>query len=144
MVSTVEGFHGTEKDIIIISCVKSIERTNENDLAAMTEKLTVALTRARHSLFICGQLRYLLSNEIFKCAILDAEKRQVIHRVSSFLHPSIIDMLVSKIQIEEEKVFIGQLQSKMVSCSMQCNTQLFSYNDVRILRRMNFHLLGRK
>ena len=96
MISTVEGFHGTEKDIVIISCVKCKTRSNENDLAAMAGKLVVALTRAKQSLFICGQLRYLLSNEVFNELILNAQERQVIHQVSSVLSLGMIDMLLSK------------------------------------------------
>ena len=45
------------------------DRKNRNDLVDMSEKLNVALTRAKHSLFICGQLRYLSSNEVFKESI---------------------------------------------------------------------------
>lgn len=96
-IATVEEFHGTEKDIVIISCVNSIGKTNEKNLASIAENLVIALTRAKQSLFICGQLRCLLLNEVLKDIIMDAEERQVIYRVSSFLSPSMIEMLVSKI-----------------------------------------------
>lgn len=49
-VDTVDSFQGREKDIIIISCV----RTEDTGFLKNPKRLNVALTRARHSLLIIG------------------------------------------------------------------------------------------
>lgn len=52
-VSTVDGFQGQEREIIIMSCVRS------NGIGFLTDRqrLCVALTRAKHSLFLCGNFK---------------------------------------------------------------------------------------
>ena len=52
-VRTVDGYQGSESDIIIISCVRSQKRSGIGFLAE-TERLNVALTRARHALYVVG------------------------------------------------------------------------------------------
>lgn len=49
-VNTVDGFQGQERDVIIMSCVRS------NGIGFLSDKqrLCVALTRAKHSLILCG------------------------------------------------------------------------------------------
>ena len=89
-VDTANAFLGREKDIVLVSCVKS----NSKNIDFVAEQLNVTLTRARESLFIIGQLRCLISNDIFQDLIFDAEKRQVIHRVSSVMNRSLLHMLL--------------------------------------------------
>ncbi|KAH8584831.1 sen1p NAM7 like superfamily I RNA helicase [Cryptosporidium sp. chipmunk genotype I] len=72
-VSTVDGFQGQEKDFIVFSVVRSqyIEedtlnnaynrRTNAGFIADR-RRINVALTRAKHNLWIVGNSRYLLGN----------------------------------------------------------------------------------
>ena len=52
-VNTVDGFQGQERDIIIMSCVRS------SGIGFLSDKqrLCVALTRAKHSLILCGNFR---------------------------------------------------------------------------------------
>ncbi|XP_032787316.2 uncharacterized ATP-dependent helicase C29A10.10c [Daphnia magna] len=89
-VRLVQDVQGTETDIVIISCVKTIIRGRDKNLATLTEYWNVALTRATESLFICGHLKTLQANEVLKDLICDADKRQVIHRVSSLFDPSML------------------------------------------------------
>lgn len=52
-VNTVDGYQGREKDIIIFSCVRS----NTDKLLGFTadyRRMNVAITRARHCLFLFG------------------------------------------------------------------------------------------
>ncbi|XP_060519911.1 uncharacterized protein LOC132698076 isoform X2 [Cylas formicarius] len=72
-VNTVDSFQGMENDIIIISCV----RNSTNSFVQNLNRLNVALTRARHALYVIGN--YTLFKE---CRILydlreDAKKRKV-------------------------------------------------------------------
>lgn len=49
-VNTIDSFQGQERDVIIMSCV----RTGGIGFLADTQRLNVALTRARRSLLLCG------------------------------------------------------------------------------------------
>lgn len=49
-VNTIDSFQGQERDVIVMSCV----RTGGIGFLADTQRLNVALTRARCSLLLCG------------------------------------------------------------------------------------------
>ncbi|KAL4392729.1 hypothetical protein AHAS_Ahas03G0374200 [Arachis hypogaea] len=74
-VKTIDGFQGGEQDIIILSTV----RTNGGTLQFIScpQRTNVALTRARHCLWILGSERALASQDnVWKALVLDAKKRQ--------------------------------------------------------------------
>lgn len=50
---TVDAFQGAEKDIVIVSCV----RTAGTGFIEAAQRINVALTRARHHLFMIGERR---------------------------------------------------------------------------------------
>ena len=52
-VNTVDGFQGQERDIIIINCVRS-NGSGQIGFLEDERRLNVAITRARHYLFIIG------------------------------------------------------------------------------------------
>lgn len=57
-VNTVDGFQGREKDIVIISCV----RTSESGAIGFlrdARRMNVAITRARSCLWVCGNAQAL-------------------------------------------------------------------------------------
>lgn len=64
-VSTVDGFQGQEKDIIVISCVRSNAQGDIGFLRDM-RRLNVALTRARKKLIVIGDSATLASNKYYK------------------------------------------------------------------------------
>lgn len=53
-VNVVDYFRGTEKDIIVISCMKAKSQVQDMSLSAVTENLNVALTRAKECLIFAA------------------------------------------------------------------------------------------
>jgi len=89
-ISTVDGFQGSEKDIIILSCVRAPISNNAcnrftgvgflNDY----RRLNVALTRAKHSLWIVGHCTVLSTDTIWNDLLNNARERELITNESFF------------------------------------------------------------
>ncbi|VFQ99302.1 unnamed protein product [Cuscuta campestris] len=77
-VKSVDGFQGGEEDIIILSTVRS-NRAGTIGFMSSLQRTNVALTRARHCLWIMGNERTLVdSDSVWKALVLDAKKRKCI------------------------------------------------------------------
>ncbi|KAG8252503.1 Tripartite DNA replication factor [Homalodisca vitripennis] len=63
-VNTVDQYQGRDKDIILYSCTRSRKPT-ESDILGDKNRLTVAITRARHKLIIIGNLSLLRDYKLF-------------------------------------------------------------------------------
>ena len=60
-VNTVDAFQGQERDLIIMSCVRS----NGIGFLSDCHRLCVALTRAKHGVILCGNFKtFRVSNQI--------------------------------------------------------------------------------
>jgi len=107
-VNLAEEFQGTEKDIVIVSCVLSQQTRDEklfkvlpkmmpSLLKEVTKRLLTATTRSLETLIICGHLRTLMYDEMLRDLIQDSEKRQIIRRASSEMHPTMLHDIVLKL-----------------------------------------------
>lgn len=76
-VSTVDGFQGQEREVIIFSCVRTSEPGTGRGLGFLndTRRLNVALTRAKCSLLVLGRAASLVRNPIWRALIEDARSR---------------------------------------------------------------------
>lgn len=70
-ISTVDAFQGAEKDIILLSCV----RTRFVGFINCPRRTNVALSRAKHHLVIAGNLRLLRSDKLWS-RVLDVAEEQ--------------------------------------------------------------------
>ncbi|MDO8871048.1 MAG: IGHMBP2 family helicase [Methanobacteriaceae archaeon] len=73
-VKTVDGYQGREKDIMIISTVRSNSKREIGFLSDM-RRLNVALTRARRKMIMVGDVDTLKSNATYHRLIKDSKKR---------------------------------------------------------------------
>ncbi|NXJ14708.1 ZGRF1 protein, partial [Odontophorus gujanensis] len=64
-VSTVDAFQGAEKEIIVLSCV----RTKQTGFTDSEKRMNVALTRAKRHLLIVGNLACLTKNRLYERVI---------------------------------------------------------------------------
>jgi len=91
-ISTVDGFQGAEKDIIILSCVRSMNNggsgKGSNSIGFLSDyrRVNVALTRARQSLWIVGNCSVLSKDSLWKEIINDMYRRKLIARAEHFMH----------------------------------------------------------
>ncbi|CAN6700208.1 unnamed protein product [Malus baccata var. baccata] len=75
-VKTVDGFQGGEEDIIIMSTVRSNQH-HSLGFISNPQRVNVALTRARHCLWILGNERTLCGSEsVWEDLVLDAKNRR--------------------------------------------------------------------
>ncbi|CAA3015355.1 Hypothetical predicted protein [Olea europaea subsp. europaea] len=75
-VKSIDGFQGGEEDIIIVSTVRS---NNDGSIGFFSspQNTNVALTRARHCLWILGNERTLMSrNSVWRAIVCDSRDRQ--------------------------------------------------------------------
>jgi len=77
-VNTCDGFQGQEKDIILLSCV----RTHEVGFLRSYQRVNVALTRAKHCLIVCISGRSLTKDKTWQSLIDDANERNMVQTLT--------------------------------------------------------------
>jgi len=77
LVNTVDGFQGSESDIILVSCVRSGQQSV--GFLAEQQRLNVALTRARKCLVVVGNISTLQTNDMWKNLINNAKERKLVY-----------------------------------------------------------------
>ncbi|XP_012528723.1 uncharacterized ATP-dependent helicase C29A10.10c isoform X2 [Monomorium pharaonis] len=91
-VNTVDGFQGQERDVIIMSCVRS------SGIGFLSDKqrLCVALTRAKHSLILCGNFVTFMKDQMWKSLINDAQNRGIFCQINANATPTTIKKFIVK------------------------------------------------
>lgn len=81
-VNTCDGFQGQERDIIILSCVRTFESKSSVGFLKSYQRVNVALTRAKHSMIVCISGRSLTKDKTWQALINDAGDRNCIETLT--------------------------------------------------------------
>ncbi|RQM25557.1 hypothetical protein B5M09_005467 [Aphanomyces astaci] len=79
-VNTVDGFQGREKEIIIVSCVRTL-RSGDNSFWGDVRRMNVSLTRAISSCWIVGNSNLLKESPAWAELLDDSKRRNVYQKV---------------------------------------------------------------
>lgn len=76
-VSTIDGFQGREAETVIVSCVRTRSEDGDQRIGFLSDRrrMNVALTRARRTCWVIGNVQTLQSNTDWEELVLDAERR---------------------------------------------------------------------
>ncbi|PON39575.1 ATP-dependent DNA helicase PcrA [Parasponia andersonii] len=124
-VKTIDGFQGGEEDVIVMSTVRSSigERL---DFIAKPQRMNVALTRARHCLWILGNERTLTrSQSIWEALVIDAKYRRCFYNADD-------DKDLAKVILDVKKE-LNQLDDLLIADSI-----LFKSSKWKVLFSDNF------
>ncbi|XP_046480902.1 uncharacterized protein Setx [Neodiprion pinetum] len=83
-INTVDSFQGHERDIIVMSCV----RTNGIGFLSDPQRLCVALTRAKHCLVLCGNFATFRRDRMWNALLEDAQSRRNYIRLEATARPN--------------------------------------------------------
>ncbi|XP_046826319.1 helicase sen1 [Vespa crabro] len=78
-INTVDSFQGQERDIILMSCVRS----HGIGFLSDPQRLCVALTRAKHSLILCGNFNTFMRDQMWNALISDSKLRKIYYNINS-------------------------------------------------------------
>jgi DNA replication ATP-dependent helicase Dna2 len=94
---TADKFQGRDKEVVIVSCVRSNDNGIVGDLLKDRRRVNVALTRARSKLIILGSEKTLSSNELLRDMVaLCREKDWVLDLQSSMVESHAFDENVTQ------------------------------------------------
>ncbi|XP_060601702.1 uncharacterized protein LOC132754965 [Ruditapes philippinarum] len=82
-VSTVDGFQGREKHVIIMSCVRA-NQSGTIGFVGDRKRMNVSLTRAKYAMYLVGRFESLEVSDEWKALLADARHRRKIINVDQF------------------------------------------------------------
>lgn len=81
-ISTIDSFQGKESSIVILSCVRASPEGGGIGFLSDVQRMNVALTRAKHFLFIIANCRSIVVNPYWRDLVEHAKERGAVIKVS--------------------------------------------------------------
>ncbi|KAM4119943.1 hypothetical protein ACJW30_03G097500 [Castanea mollissima] len=146
-VKSVDGFQGGEEDLIIMSTVRSNTHASIG-FTSNLQRTNVALTRARHCLWILGNDKTLVnSGSVWKTLVLDAKDRQCFFYANQDkdLAKAILDVKKKFEQFDDLAKLASELFRSAKWKVLFSDNFLKSFQKLKPIRRRNsvIHLLLR-
>ncbi len=127
MTSTVDAFQGREADIVIYSCVRAGGSGSGIGFLSDVQRMNVALTRARHFLFIIARRRSIMVNPYWRKLVGFARsKSSIIHVPLASQHvvdehgleskqvkPTLRSLLIKSSSTTKKKVTFGGVEERL-------------------------------
>ena len=102
-VNTVDSFQGREANIIIFSCVRAAGSKGIGFLSDV-RRMNVALTRAKHFLFVIARCESICVNPYWDQLVMNAKKNKAVVTVPSSFVDSEMTLSVLQTEIHDEDV----------------------------------------
>ncbi len=80
-ISTVDAYQGKESEIVILSCVRAASKSVGIGFLSDVQRMNVALTRAKHFLFVITRCRTILVNPYWRDFVGFARREQAILKI---------------------------------------------------------------
>ncbi|KAH9658787.1 hypothetical protein KPL70_023623 [Citrus sinensis] len=142
-VKSIDGFQGGEEDIIIISTVRC-NVGGSIGFISKPQRVNVALTRARHCLWILGNERTLISSEsIWGALVCDAKARQCFFNADEDRNvaKARLDLRKELVEIGAESLTSTNQRGK-ANFNLQKAAELIQLSDVLMIWGANMAALG--
>lgn len=109
-VSTVDGFQGREKEVIILSLVRS---NQDKELGFVTDfrRLNVAVTRARRLLIVIADSETMEKDELITSLLKHIEENGLLQTAEEYISDT-IDKEIEKIENKSQKNIKPKIKSK--------------------------------
>ncbi|CAK7328439.1 unnamed protein product [Dovyalis caffra] len=100
-IQTVDGFQGREKDVAIFSCVRS---NDDRGIGFVSDarRMNVGITRAKSSVLVVGSASTLKTDEHWNNLVQNAEKRNVLFKVSKPYSSFFGDSNLNSMKVENQ------------------------------------------
>lgn len=111
--SSVDAFQGREKDIIVLSCVRSNEQQSIGFLSD-PRRLNVALTRAKYGLIILGNPRVLSKQPLWNSLLSHFKEN------GCLVEGPLTNLKQSMVQLSRPKMVSGRGKTKPCNFRIAC------------------------